>query len=76
MGSVTTEDLRAKSIDELVKIILDLRKEQFNARFQKSQGTLENTAPIRVARRDIARAKTILNEKRAAEAKSSAKKAA
>ena len=73
---INTEDLRAKSIDELVKVILDLRKEQFNARFQKSQGSLENTAPIRVARHNIARAKTILNEKRVVEAKSSAGKAA
>ncbi len=73
---MNVEDLRSKSIDELVKIVLDLRKAQFNARFQQSQGALENTAPIRVARRDIARAKTILNEKRAAEVKSAAKKAA
>ena len=76
MGSVTTEDLRAKSIDELMKIILDLRKEQFNTRFQKSQGEMGGTSQIRVARRAIARAKTILNEKRAVEAKSSTKKAA
>ncbi len=64
---MNVEDLRSKSIDELKKIILDLRKEQFNARFQKSQSTLENTAQIRITRRNIARAKTILNEKRAAE---------
>lgn len=70
------EDLKAKTIDELEKVILDLRKGQFNARFQKSQGTLENTAQIRVTRRAIAKAKTILNEKRRAEAAASAKKAA
>lgn len=69
------EDLRAKSIDELSKIILDLRKDQFNERFQKAQGSLENTAPMLRTRRAIARAKTILNEKRKAEV-SSAKKAA
>ncbi len=73
---ISNEDLRSKSIDEIVKIILDLRKSQFNSRFQKSQGALENTAPIKVARRNVARAKTILNEKRAVEAKPSAKKAA
>lgn len=71
-----TEDLRTKTIDELVKIILDLRKEQFNARFQKAQGALENTAQIRNNRREIARAKTILNEKRRLEEGSSKAKAA
>ncbi len=74
---MNAEDLRSKSVDELVKVILDLRKEQFNARFQRSQASLENTAQIRIVRRNIARAKTILNEKRAAEeAKASNKKAA
>ncbi len=72
---MNAEDLRAKSIDELIKIIIDLRKEQFNARFQKAQGSLENTAQIRKNRRAIARAKTILNQKRQEE-KSSVKKAA
>ena len=61
---MNAEDLRSKSVDELTKIILDLRKKQFNARFQKSQGTLENTAQVRETRRSIARAKTILNTKR------------
>ena len=75
---MTLEDLKTKTVDELSKIILDLRKAQFNARFQKSQGTLENTAEIRKTRRTIARAKTLLNEKRAGEAakKASGKKAA
>ena len=72
--SNTAEDLRAKSVDELAKLILDMRKEQFNARFQKTQGTLENTAQIRKNRREIARAKTILNQKRQ-EADASGKKA-
>ncbi len=70
------EELRSKSEDELVKIILDLRKQQFNARFQKAQGALENTAQIQKNRRTIARAKTILNQKRQAEQKTAAKKAA
>jgi len=73
---MTSEELRSKSADELIKLILDLRKEQFNARFQRKQGALENTSSIRNNRRDIARAKTILNEKRQAEAASSKKKAA
>ena len=74
---MNAEDLRAKSVDELVKIIVDLRKEQFNARFQKAQGALENTAQVRKSRRTIARAKTILNQKRQVEVKkTSTKKAA
>lgn len=74
---MNNEDLRSKSADELVKIILDLRKEQLNTRFQKSQGTFENTSQVRVSRRSVARAKTILNEKRREEAKAtSGKKAA
>lgn len=70
------EDLRAKSVDELVKYIVDLRKEQFNARFQQAQGSLENTAQIRKNRREIARAKTILNQKRQSEAGNSNEKSA
>ncbi len=61
---LSNEDLRSKSEDELEKIILDLRKEQMNLRFQQAQSALENTAPVRKSRRTIARAKTILNEKR------------
>lgn len=73
---MNAEDLRAKTSDELAKIILDLRKAQFNARFQKTQGSLEKTDEVRKNRRAIARAKTLLNEKRRAEANASAKKAA
>ena len=73
---MNAEELRSKSVDELIKLILDLRKEQFNARFQKAQGALENTARVRDNRRTIARIKTILNEKRRAEDASSKKKAA
>ncbi len=57
------EELRTKSDDELNKILLDLRKSQFNSRFQKTQGTLEDTSQIRKTRRSIARVKTLLNEK-------------
>ncbi len=73
---MNTEELRSKSVDELIKLILDLRKEQFNARFQQAQGALENTARVRDNRRAIARIKTILNEKRRLEDVSSKKKAA
>ena len=64
-------DLRTKSDDELKAQLLDLRKEQFNLRFQKASGQLENTARVRQVRRDIARVKTLMDE-RAAEARKSA----
>lgn len=73
---MTNEELRSKSVDELIKVLLDLRKEQFNARFQKAQGSLENTARVRDNRRLIAKVKTILNEKRRSEGASSQKKVA
>ena len=57
------EDLRAKSGDELRSELEALKKEQFNLRFQKASGQLEKTARIREVRRDVARIKTILNEK-------------
>ncbi len=59
-------DLRVKSPDELKDSLLGLRKEQFNLRFQKASGQLENTARVRQVRRDIARIKTILLQKQQA----------
>jgi large subunit ribosomal protein L29 len=53
-------DLRTKTADELKDSLMDLRKEQFNLRFQKASGQLENTARARQVRRDIARLKTVL----------------
>jgi len=58
-------DLRDKSTDQLKDEILKLKKEQFNMRFQKATGQLENTAQVGKVRRDIARMKTILNEQTA-----------
>lgn len=55
-------DLRGKSTDELNDQLLQLKKEQFNLRFQKASGQLDNTARVRVVRRDIARIKTILGQ--------------
>lgn len=55
-------DIRAKTADELKQELMSLRKEQFNFRFQKSTGQLENTGRIRLVRRDIARIKTALAE--------------
>lgn len=56
-------DLRTKSSDELSDQLLGLKKEQFNLRFQKASGQLENTARVGQVRRDIARIKTILGER-------------
>jgi large subunit ribosomal protein L29 len=56
------DDLKGKSADELKKMLLDTRKEQFNLRFQHSGGQLENTAQMRKIRRNIARIKTMMNQ--------------
>ena len=61
-------DVRAKSDDELEAMVLDLRKEQFNLRFQRASGQLEATGRIKAVRRDIARAKTIQGERQRAAA--------
>lgn len=61
-----TADLRPKTDDELKDQLSDLQKEQFNLRFQAASGQLENTARVQEVRRDIARIKTLLNERRRA----------
>ena len=55
------EELRGKTKDQLGDQLIDLRKEQFNLRFQRASGRLENTARVRQIRRDIARIKTVMN---------------
>ena len=55
-------EVRAKTPDELKAMLLDLRKEQFNLRFQRATGQAENVARVRQVRRDIARVKTIMAE--------------
>jgi len=55
-------DVRAKTADELKTMLLDLRKEQFNLRFQRATGQLEAVGRIRAVRRDIARVKTVLGQ--------------
>ena len=57
-------DVRAKTADELGDELDRLGKEIFNLRFQRASGQLENTARVREVRRDIARIKTILGERR------------
>ena len=55
-------DIRAKGADTLPQMLLDLRKEQFNLRFQRATGQLEGVGRVREVRRDIARVKTIMSE--------------
>lgn len=62
-------DIRVKTPDELKSLLLDLRKEQFNLRFQRATGQQENTSRVKAVRRDIARVKTILAERIRAAAK-------
>lgn len=59
-------DTRAMTLDQLGDELLSLKKEQFNLRFQSATGQMENTARVRQVRRDIARVRTIMNEKRSA----------
>ena len=62
MATVKAADLRAKTADELKDQLVDLKKEQFNLRFQAASGQLENTARVKQVRRDVARIQTILAE--------------
>lgn len=58
-----SEEIRAKTDDELRDQLRELKKEAFNLRFQQASGQLENTARVRVVRRDIARVQTVLGER-------------
>ena len=69
MPNKTAIDFRTKTSDELETQLEELSKEQFNLRFQRANGQLENTARVRKIRRDIARTKLIISEKRAEAAK-------
>ncbi len=62
------EDIRLKSEDQLNGELVALKKEAFNLRFQKASGQLENTARVGAVRRDIARIKTVLRQRRMAKA--------
>jgi len=57
------QDLRQKSVEELNAELLGLLREQFNLRIQASTGQLSQTHTVKQVRRDIARVKTVLNEK-------------
>lgn len=71
-----SETMRTKSADELKDMVMELRKEQMTLRFQKSGQQLNNTSQLRNVRRDIARAKTLLNEQNKGAAKPAKKAAA
>jgi len=58
-------DVKALTADQLKDELLKLKKEQFNLRFRKASGSIENTARVRQVRRDIARIKTVQGEKAA-----------
>lgn len=66
MADLKMDDIRAMSPDQMEDTILNLKKERFNLRFQRATGQLENTSRLREARRDIARIKTVAQQKRAA----------
>ena len=58
-----TDDIRAMTLDQINDEVLKLKKEQFNLRFQRATGQLENTARVREVRHDIARLKTVAQQK-------------
>jgi len=58
-------DIKPMTADQIDDEVLKLKKEQFNLRFQRATGQLENTARVREVRRDIARLKTVAQQKRA-----------
>jgi large subunit ribosomal protein L29 len=60
-----TSDLKGMTQDQLQDELLNLKKEQFNLRFQRATGQLENTGRVREVRRDIARVKTLQRQKAA-----------
>jgi large subunit ribosomal protein L29 len=57
-------DIKVMTIDQIDDEVLKLKKEQFNLRFQRATGQLENTSRVREVRRDIARLKTVAKNKR------------
>jgi large subunit ribosomal protein L29 len=59
-----SEEVRGLTADQLDDQLVKLKKEQFNLRFQRASGQLENTSRVREVRRDIARIKTVQAQKR------------
>ena len=73
-SSKKAAELRAKDVAALEGEVKELLKAHFNMRMQKATQQLNNTASLKIARRDIARAQTILAQKKRAAAESGAKK--
>ena len=65
MAKYETSELREKSVDELNEVLNELLRDQFNYRMQKSTGQLGQSHMITLVRKNIARVKTLLNEKQA-----------
>ncbi len=62
MKDVKIADIRAQSADQLKDRLVDLKKEQFNLRFQRAAGQMESTSRVKQVRREIARVKTIMSQ--------------
>jgi large subunit ribosomal protein L29 len=67
---MNAKELSGKTPDQLRENLVALKKEAFNLRFQQATGQLENTARMNAIRKDVARIKTVLNQKAAAAAAS------
>jgi len=63
-------ELKTQTVDQLGDRLLELKKEQFNLRFQRASGQLENTARVRQVRREIATIRTLMGERNRASAAS------
>ena len=55
------DELKNKTLDQLKSILMDLKNESFNLRFQKANGQLENTSRVKVVKRSVARVLTLIN---------------
>jgi large subunit ribosomal protein L29 len=66
------EEFRGLTPDQLDEQVTRLKKEQFNLRFQRATGQLENTSRVRIVRRDIARIKTVQTQRRSSAVKQKA----
>ena len=62
MAKIKISDLKSKNLDQLTSQLQDLKKEQFNLRFQSANGQLKNSGRIKEVRRGIARVKTLINQ--------------
>jgi len=63
---MAAENYKSMTVDQLDDELAKLKKEQFNLRFQRASGQLENTSRVRIVRRDIARIMTVARQKRGA----------